>query len=93
MSLRTLPSYSLGIGIPGFTKRCNSDFYFFCYGIANRLFLLLHSKTVKDQNVWRPQAKEGDYAKEPDFRTLMSRLLFRVNVLAEFHGNGMLASV
>ncbi len=34
--------------------------------------------------------KEGDYTVEPDFRTLMSRLLFRVNVLAEFHGNGML---
>jgi len=36
--------------------------------------------------------KEDRYIIEPDFRSLMSRLLFRVNVLAEFHGNGMLYS-
>lgn len=37
------------------------------------------------------QIKEnGIYITAPEFRTLMSRLLFRINVISEFHGEGTL---
>jgi Uncharacterized conserved protein (DUF2276). len=37
------------------------------------------------------QIKENDrFTTEPSFRGLVSRLLFRANILAEFHGTGML---